>query len=301
MGAKKGQQMALISQQHRYALLVGINYEKTASELNGCINDVTSIRDYLIRYRGYEPHNIMMLTDHTEVKPTQQNIMASLTHLISQGCHTPHPTELWFHYSGHGSHVADENGDERDGDDEVIVPLDYRTAGCISDDILHGLISQLPARCSMVCLMDCCHSGSILDLMYRYSALAAEGPSAASLPWSPVTEDRRSGVKANVRMISGCMDCQTSADAWINRKFSGAMTAAFLQVMGYEPRATSASDSAQSDLPHGAGAAVDRISCQRLLGSMCQFMKENCYEQIPQLCTSTLVDGEDAFLPSLTH
>ena len=41
---------------------------------------------------------------------------------------------LFFHYSGHGGQQADKDGDEADGKDETLVPLDYQTAGQITDD-----------------------------------------------------------------------------------------------------------------------------------------------------------------------
>lgn len=37
--------------------------------------------------------------------------------------------------SGHGGQVKDRNGDEKDGYDEVIFPLDYQRAGYIVDDV----------------------------------------------------------------------------------------------------------------------------------------------------------------------
>ncbi len=37
--------------------------------------------------------------------------------------------------SGHGGQIKDKDGDEVDGYDEVIFPVDYKTAGCIVDDV----------------------------------------------------------------------------------------------------------------------------------------------------------------------
>ena len=46
-------------------------------------------------------------------------------------------SEVWIHYSGHGSHIKDMDGDEEDGFDEVLVPLDYDKNGVISDDFIN--------------------------------------------------------------------------------------------------------------------------------------------------------------------
>jgi hypothetical protein len=52
---------------------------------------------------------------------------------------------LFVHYSGHGGNVRDTNGDEADGYDETLVPLDYERAGQIIDDlILAELVLPLP-------------------------------------------------------------------------------------------------------------------------------------------------------------
>jgi hypothetical protein len=53
------------------ALLVGINYRNTESELNGCINDIINMKDVLITKFGYSIDDITVITDDTEIKPTR--------------------------------------------------------------------------------------------------------------------------------------------------------------------------------------------------------------------------------------
>ncbi len=43
---------------------------------------------------------------------------------------------LLLHFSGHGSQKRDTDGDEEDGMDETICPMDYERAGVIVDDEL---------------------------------------------------------------------------------------------------------------------------------------------------------------------
>lgn len=58
-----------------------------------------------------------------------------------------------------------------DGYDETLVPLDYETAGQIRDDDLFlTLIGKMPRDVQLTCVMDCCHSGSVLDLPYTFIA-----------------------------------------------------------------------------------------------------------------------------------
>lgn len=61
----------------------------------------------------------------------------------------------------------DDNGDEKDGMDETLVPLDYQQAGQIRDDLIFDtLVKPLPEGANLTVVMDCCHSGSILDLPF---------------------------------------------------------------------------------------------------------------------------------------
>jgi hypothetical protein len=78
---------------------------------------------------------------------------------------------LFMHYSGHGGSMRDDNGDEEDGKDETLVPVDYQNAGQIRDDVIFKeVVSMLPKGAQLTVVMDCCHSGSILDLPYNFEA-----------------------------------------------------------------------------------------------------------------------------------
>jgi len=233
----------------KYALLIGINYRGTKSELRGCINDVKAMKAHLIEKRGYDEKDIVVLTeDEPDArKPTGFNIMHELAKLILQA-HSGVASELWLHYSGHGSYTRDVNGDEDDGRDETIVPLDYAKNGMIVDDQLHDYLKHLPKGCRMYCIFDCCHSGTILDLKYQYKGNSQNG-----------VENATSSLPGDIVMISGCMDTETSADARIKGKWRGAMTTAYI-------------DSIQPD-----------ISQDDLLNKMRNYLKSNGYSQYPQL------------------
>lgn len=52
---------------------------------------------------------------------------------------------------------------------ETICPLDYESAGQLTDDDMHKLlVAPLPKGCRLTAIMDCCHSGSSLDLPWMY-------------------------------------------------------------------------------------------------------------------------------------
>ena len=63
-----------------------------------------------------------------------------------------------------------ETGDEEDGFDETLIPVDYQKAGHILDDDVHDvLVRGLPKGVKLTGIMDCCHSESIFDLPYVYT------------------------------------------------------------------------------------------------------------------------------------
>lgn len=73
-------------------------------------------------------------------------------------------------YAGHGGQTKDLDGDEPDGYDEVIYPVDFRQHGHITDDEMHRImVSPLCAGVRLTAIFDSCHSGTALDLPYIYS------------------------------------------------------------------------------------------------------------------------------------
>ena len=150
----------------RKALLVGCNYRGTSAELRGCINDVHAIRD-LLRSQGFPVNNMTILHDEDRnMMPTRANILRAMQWLVAgakQG------DVLFFHFSGHGSQQRDDSGMEADGYNETICPCDYSRAGQIIDDeIWSNLVHPLPSGVRLTAIMDCCHSGTGLDLPFTY-------------------------------------------------------------------------------------------------------------------------------------
>lgn len=73
-------------------------------------------------------------------------------------------------FAGHGGQTEDVDGDEDDGFDEVIYPVDFKQAGHIVDDQIHDVVVKpLRPGVRLTAIFDSCHSGSVLDLPYLYS------------------------------------------------------------------------------------------------------------------------------------
>ncbi|KAI1438050.1 caspase domain-containing protein [Xylaria sp. CBS 124048] len=154
----------------RKALLVGINYFGQRGQLRGCINDVRNMSAYLVEHFGYKREDMVILTDDQQnpmSQPTKQNLLRAM-HWLVKGAE-PNDS-LFFHYSGHGGQTKDLDGDEADGYDEVIYPVDFRQVGHITDDEMHRImVRPLQAGVRLTAIFDSCHSGTALDLPYIYS------------------------------------------------------------------------------------------------------------------------------------
>jgi hypothetical protein len=219
------------------ALLIGINYTNTDSELKGCKNDVISISSLLQKRYGYSQFNIRILTEDG-IKPTYTNIVQGIAWLLS-GVRSK--DTLFFYYSGHGSFLRDTSRDESDGYDELIVPLDYQSGKTISDDWLNtNLIQKIPKGVTLWGFADCCHSGTLFDLRYNIACLAIplkdmSGVSVySSSDWKNQfgygIEPKRD-TNGTICFFSGSLDWQTAADAWIAGKSQGAFTACLIDAI----------------------------------------------------------------------
>ena len=208
------------------ALLIGINYYNTANELNGCIEDIKNVRNALVDAYNYPVGNIVMLRDDqtsAALLPTRSNILAQLSALVQQSSRLE---EIWVHYSGHGSYVRDQNGDEFSGRDSTIVPCDFAKSGVIVDDELLTLLRLVKPTCRVILLFDSCFSGSVCDLPWSFEFIAGNTFSRSLLNRVVVTHP-------NMYMMSGCKDTQTSADIYVasNKAYAGAFTNAFLECL----------------------------------------------------------------------
>eukprot|EP00854_Cymbomonas_tetramitiformis_P019007 gene19007-22724_t len=150
------------------ALLIGINYVGSNAELKGCHNDVVAMKTYLISQGFREEDMKIYMDDGIHENPTYDNIVAAFEWLVET---FRAGDNLFFHYSGHGGNEPDDNGDEKDGRDETLIPVDYQQRGQIRDDLIYQqLVVALPAGVQLTACMDCCHSGTVFDLPYIFVA-----------------------------------------------------------------------------------------------------------------------------------
>jgi hypothetical protein len=160
----------------KWALLIGIDrYPKMPPDvhLRGCLHDVAAVEALLTSGQfGFPAQNIVKLTSPAadpKHLATRANILDTFRrHLIENGGVGPEDVVVVY-YSGHGSQIPDEDGDEETGYDQTIVPCDAGPdRSCredvidISDDEIYLLLEALAGRTQNINLfVDSCHSGSI--------------------------------------------------------------------------------------------------------------------------------------------
>lgn len=231
------------------AVLIGINrYRIPGADLRGCVNDVKNMQSVLTRSYGFKGDDITVLTDFAA---TKKGIEAAIRKLVQGG---RKGDVLLVHFSGHGSNVPDDDGDEADGRDEILCPTDLDWKNPMRDDWLRKTFDSMRAGVSLTVITDCCHSGTITR--------AVQPPDAPSIerylpsPWDLVAVESgrslRGTVKTELRkskrasrkqrdiveadlpevLITGCRADQTSADAMIGGSFNGALTYNLVAAIG---------------------------------------------------------------------
>ena len=139
----------------------------------------------------------------------------------------------------------------------------------ITDDELRAALAvRLPAGCKCFVVLDACHSGTGVDLRYRWEALRA-----GTLAYSEDAKYEKTA--GDIVFLSACMDKEYAADTVDNtQRPTGALTWALLDTWRSYGRA---------------------IKTKYLLWDVRAFLKKNGYPQIPQLSTGRYTDLQGVF------
>jgi len=215
------------------ALCVGINdYPGTNMDLAGCVNDA---RDWqaLLETRGYHVDAIH------DGDATRARIVEALTSIIGSATDGD---SVVFAFAGHGSWLPDTNGDEPDGRDEMMCPVDVMQEQYLLDDDLNKIFIAKRPGVRLYVIADCCNSGSVV----RYAAPGGTPMKARFLPpyafarGNPRFEraiDRASNAPAPSKsaypalLFSGCRDREFSYDASFGPRPNGVFTRTAIDVL----------------------------------------------------------------------
>lgn len=122
------------------------------------VTDAKNMRDALVA-QGWAAANTTLLNDLTPgsaSEPTRPHIEEAINDYKekAKSC-----DEFVFYYSGHAGHVADANGDERDGDGDEYLAL---PGPDITDDDLTKMLAGFEECVSIVVIIQCCYAGGFV-------------------------------------------------------------------------------------------------------------------------------------------
>ena len=203
------------------AICIGINnYPGTANDLKGCVNDANDWAGLLEGF-GFETRKIL------DAEATKSSILSAFGTLVTEASAGD---VVVVTYSGHGTQVLDQSGDEADSYDEALYVYD----GSIVDDDLRAVLEQTNRDAQVIFISDSCFSGTVTRALISESSKPRfvktdEIPPAAVLKkrfLAKVTEEEMVEV-----LLTGCSDSEYSYDAYINGRWNGAMTANAVSIM----------------------------------------------------------------------
>lgn len=199
------------------ALCIGFSYSGTDYPLRGTVNDANNM-SILFKTMGYDT------TTYTDEKNQMNsrlvNLVDRLTNFIQN---LKNYSEAIITFSTHGSLIPDTDNDEMvliNGKryDEGIVcrgPNKSQFEILVDDDFTRLLINQLNKKIGikLFLIIDCCHSGTVVDLKYRYSNGTYD-----------IIGSKMIDPKNKIMMLSACLDHQYSYETLINGRIQGVLS-----------------------------------------------------------------------------
>ena len=159
---------SVVMAQRKRAFLVGISHYDTAltgyqwDDIHG-MEDVNLLSP-ILRKQGFA------ITALLDEQATFDNIIHQINLFAGK---TKKGDIVYLHFSAHGQPVEDLNGDEEDGWDEAIVPIDaykiykkgvYEGKKHLTDDLLNNYIKKLREKIGptgfLYVVIDACHAGT---------------------------------------------------------------------------------------------------------------------------------------------
>jgi hypothetical protein len=162
----------------RWAVVIGVGEYEHAQipRLRFAVRDAEAMYEFLTTQGGYAKEHVVLLTDHTPVKPTLLNIKRALGDFLAR--RTGRDDMVLIYFAGHGAPEVDVVGAESDGLSKYLVPRDgdpeslYTTA--LPMDELQRIFARIPAE-RVVMLLDTCYSGTAGGRTFARTLVRASG------------------------------------------------------------------------------------------------------------------------------
>jgi len=154
-------------------LIVALNYDYVPGA------ELTCHKDAHTMFRIADRAKVTDITLNTDRRgpgsknfPTRSVVLKHIA-MTAKQCR-PDDWFVWF-WAGHGVNVPDKTEDEVDGYDQAFVTPDDQgrlteKSVLLDDQFAEALETCVPERVRILCICDCCHSGTICDIdSYRYT------------------------------------------------------------------------------------------------------------------------------------
>lgn len=285
-----------MSARNCYALLVGIDkYQAPVPPLDGCVNDMRAMRDYLVRSmrRSGTPLHMEVL----------ENEEATRLHVVQKfEKHLARATKedfVFFYFSGHGSQERAHEifyPIEEDRKNETIVCYDSRSPDGmdLADKELSTLLDVVAQQDPhIVVIMDCCNSGSGTRGTVKTRAVRDLPPRTRSLDSYILPRQTQSRAAFNFdepsQMIvpnprhvamSAAQSFQLAKETTLGGSPRGVFTYSLLEVLNN---------------------AVGPMTYEDLMRRVRSLVSERTFEQTPQLYAARNEDSSLIFFDGTTH
>ena len=242
--------------QRKRAFMVGISHYDT--ELTGYQwNNINGVEDVLLLSPILQKQGFSLTTILDE-QATYYNITHQLTRFINT---TKKGDIVYIHFSTHGQPVEDLNGDEADGWDEAIVPIDayktyrkgvYEGKRHLTDDQLNTLFKELRKKIGptgfLYVVIDACHAGTSSRANDETIRGTNVGFTSNRKIFKP-SPDKKSHYKidasaklSHVMFIEACRADQVNREIKVADKHYGPLSYNISQTLSSKPLNNNASD-----------------------------------------------------------
>ncbi len=242
--------------QRKRAFMVGISHYDTAltgyqwNNING-VEDINLLSPILKKQGFY-------LTTLLDEQATYQNITNQLSNFTN---HTKKGDIVYLHFSAHGQPVEDINGDEEDGWDEAIIPIDayknykkgvYEGKKHLLDDQLNTYIKKLRTKIGttgfLYVVIDACHAGTSSRANDETIRGTKVGFTYNNKVFKPSTQKKShymiesSNKMSNVIFLEACRPDQVNMEIKVDGKRYGPLSYNIAQALQARPLSANGND-----------------------------------------------------------
>ncbi|MBQ9636832.1 MAG: caspase family protein [Prevotella sp.] len=242
--------------QRKRAFMVGISHYDTA-QTGYQWNNINGKEDVLLLSPILQNQGFSITTILDE-QATYNNIIHQFTHFISK---TKKGDIVYVHFSTHGQPIEDQNGDETDGWDEAIVPIDaykiyrkgvYEGKCHLTDDQLNTYFKELRKKIGttgfLYVVIDACHAGTSSRANDETVRGTNVGFTANKKIFKPSLDKKShyqiaaSAKLSNVLFVEACRADQVNREIKVNDKHYGPLSYNIAQTLLVKSLTKDASD-----------------------------------------------------------